>query len=155
MYLQCLKAVQLSQFAFKKHSHVMNCFLSADWLCWTAFKHCKYISTPHTTIMHSHRCRGFSPLCLYVMIGGTDEGSRSFTQMQRADSRLPSLQVANCSAVRCRKKIKGDNALVHLGPGCCAQLNLTLALPNLAYNISCSVCEACMGSPWPATQHVD
>ena len=105
-------------------------------------RHCRYVVYPDTD---------HSPLCLDVVIGGTDEGSWGFTQMHRADCRLPTLQVTNCSPASCGKKFKGDNAFIHLCPGCGAQLDLALSLPDLAYNTACSVCEACMGTPRPAT----
>ena len=96
--------------------------------------------------MHSTACL---PLCLDVVIGSTDEGSRGFAQMHRADSRLPSLQMTDRGTTRCRKKIKGNNAFIHLCPSRGAELDLPQALPDLTYNIACSVCEACMGAPRP------
>ncbi len=99
-----------------------------------------------------------SPLTPDEVIGCTDEGPRGFTQVHSAHCRAPTLHTPHCSTaspqcLRSRKKIKGDNALVHFGPGCGAQLYFSLGLPDVAHHIACPVCEGCVGAPRPKTQH--
>lgn len=79
--------------------------------------------THQLTFVCSAKNIRMSPLTPDEVIGCTDEGPRGFTQMHSAHGWAPTLRTPHCGTAiwrraRSRKKVKGDNALVHLSPGC-------------------------------------